>query len=234
MRGEHDEGFHIASLARGSSPHARGAPAFAVAARHSVGDHPRMRGEHYQGVLSALIIGGSSPHARGALCKGEHTHAVDRIIPACAGSTGLSSNARPRPRDHPRMRGEHAGDEVLTHKGRGSSPHAWGARAGFVVGAAYAGIIPACAGSTLWRGTWVRRGMDHPRMRGEHRHTPAAASPRAGSSPHARRALGRPEAVYRVRGIIPACAGSTPPARPIHCSRWDHPRMRGEHCPRSA
>ena len=96
------------SVARGSSPHARGAQrsvTFMLAPRR---DHPRMRGEH---------------HCNG--CGHEFGHG---IIPACAGSTqmnglagrhvmGSSPHARgARPttaksarswRDHPRMRGEH-------------------------------------------------------------------------------------------------------------------------------
>ena len=179
------------------------------------------------------------------------------IIPACAGSTtafsslgitisGSSPHARgaqaspsaacPAPQDHPRMRGEHwrGSDACQRHTG----------------------IIPACAGSTTlrqsrqspWSGSSPhargapidsdrigRASRDHPRMRGEH-------------------ALGgrdRPA----LQGIIPACAGSTPPdnvvamylsgssphargalAAIVHHPRAavDHPRMRGEHSLRVA
>ena len=66
-------------------------------------------------------------------------------------------------------------------------------------------------------------------MRGEHSPCARTRRGRAGSSPHARGA----RAVSRRRqarpGIIPACAGSTPPP-PCRKGRWrDHPRMRGEH-----
>ena len=174
------------------------------------------------------------------------------IIPACAGSTdgngrigrllmGSSPHARGAPperagrkrqwRDHPRMRGEHLEEGHLR--------------------ALRVGIIPACAGSTA-RFKWSKASLqgssphargaqrlanateridgDHPRMRGEH-------------------AVGDALRIM-VRGIIPACAGSTfgssipaawrkgssPHARGAPLSGAvdgnhveDHPRMRGEH-----
>ena len=155
----------------GSSPHARGARNGRSSWSCPSGDHPRMRGEHVRG---------------GAARTPRHG-----IIPACAGSTtpvcamiastaGSSPHARGalKPvvtlmaawRDHPRMRGEHG------------APHE---RLGLL-----AGIIPACAGSTLQNVWWYRacigssphaRGAlrittgisckvkDHPRMRGEHK-----------------------------------------------------------------
>ena len=71
------------------------------------------------------------------------------IIPACAGSTQSVSAARFRPRDHPRMRGEH-GTEVKEQGGRkGSSPHARGALEFTTSELEGTGIIPACAGSTI-------------------------------------------------------------------------------------
>ena len=93
----------------GSSPHARGAPYRVAMDMHKAQDHPRMRGEH--GLFEGLVLSGVG------------------IIPACAGSTrtdrtfvlmslGSSPHARGalrrhrrrlgRPRDHPRMRGEHS------------------------------------------------------------------------------------------------------------------------------
>ena len=190
--------------------------------------------------------------------RGEHASAdtkrglTTRIIPACAGSTSLSSTSlsvrvgsSPHARgalthswtrvgrsgDHPRMRGEHLG---MTDERNGRD-----------------GIIPACAGSTMHSGglgklvlgssphargapsttgASIMERRDHPRMRGEHQ--PQAAL------------------VLHPAGIIPACAGSTkirrenkaaiegssPHARgarrrgtPRTASAWDHPRMRGEH-----
>ena len=154
----------------GSSPHARGAPIEHPSALVPSRDHPRMRGEHCNdergrvlargiipacaGSTSAMLafdsrIWGSSPHARGARTRGAGR---DR-----------------RPRDHPRMRGEHGIHRVVVQS--------------------RVGIIPACAGSTTVSMSWRtkrpgssphargalsrRKGLpcvrkDHPRMRGEH------------------------------------------------------------------
>ena len=258
----------------GSSPHARGALTSSFEILPLAWDHPRMRGEHLR--LRAGVVhhvGGSSPHARGArdgrgvglLClrdhprmRGEHWGLVavpstlQGIIPACAGSTiisswrvvampGSSPHARGAPpgaqwggtrsQDHPRMRGEHSSADDMER-----NP---------------CGIIPACAGSTgsaYWyteggvgssphaRGArskgclGIRWRWDHPRMRGEHHSSPST--------------------YFSLARIIPACAGSTsaarwsttvgqgssPHARGARHSRGntsapcrDHPRMRGEH-----
>ena len=119
-------------------------------------------------------------------------------------------------------------DEVLLEQ-RGSSPHARGALFGPTHRRAQGGIIPACAGSTLGTVEIAPRLQDHPRMRGEHALCGAPHTHVKGSSPHARGAL-RPRSVPRWRrGIIPACAGSTPAVSLASTPRADHPRMRGEH-----
>ena len=73
------------------------------------------------------------------------------------------------------------------------------------------------------------RTRDHPRMRGEHNATLSILEATAGSSPHARGALGLVYAVVALWGIIPACAGSTCAADAYIAVDGDHPRMRGEH-----
>ena len=70
-------------------------------------DHPRIRGEHR---LSGLYTGdgqGSSPHTRGARSLTGSSFRSIGIIPAYAGSTGLSGDLAPLVQDHPRIRGEH-------------------------------------------------------------------------------------------------------------------------------
>ena len=58
---------------------------------------------------------GSSPHTRGALAIIFSFGLRMRIIPAYAGSTVCSVTPISRPRDHPRIRGEHRlGDGVAT------------------------------------------------------------------------------------------------------------------------
>ena len=93
---------------------------------------------------------------------------MDRIIPACAGST-CDANGRPvRTADHPRMRGEHRADYLTRGVHWGSSPHARGAPLPRGNSRLRQGIIPACAGSTVSFVLTGGNGWDHPRMRGEH------------------------------------------------------------------
>ena len=131
--------------------------------------------------------------------------------------------------DHPRVRGEHGAPWNRCPTPPGSSPRARGALAEPGCGTNLEGIIPACAGSTPTRRGACGGGWDHPRVRGEHIGGFLEPLKGAGSSPRARGA--RPGHGHQTirRGIIPACAGSTP-------TRWrstpvarDHPRVRGEH-----
>ena len=91
--------------------------------------------------------------------------------------------------DHPRVHGEH--DAALARL------------------RAAGGIIPACAGSTERSSAVQVDQGDHPRVRGEHCGGRLAWVAALGSSPRARGAPIRPSSRVAVRGIIPACAGST-------------------------
>ena len=91
------------------------------------------------------------------------------------------------------------------------------------------GIIPACAGNTLWRRTRTSSSGDHPRVCGEHKNAvPEMTDPR-GSSPRVRGTHGRCRWCCEHSGIIPACAGNTDLADFAECSAEDHPRVCGEH-----
>ncbi len=229
VRGEHGANRVCRRRRPGSSPRARGAledltrdeatlgiiPACAGSTGCRGGrawrsrDHPRVRGEHGEGARFEVVDGGSSPRARGAHERGWIALVDEGIIPACAGSTAHRLLDEAGPRDHPRVRGEHAPGFGLHRRALGSSPRARGAPQVVAVGDVAAGIIPACAGSTPTVRRRCRRRWDHPRVRGEHSPTtrPAPSSP--GSSPRARGAHhGRPQD-RRPGGIIPACAGST-------------------------
>ena len=249
MRGEHCVGSCCMWAIKGSSPHARGAPRpnaydscgrgiipacagstlCSCAAGRKYGDHPRMRGEHEAADFEYQVSEGSSPHARGALVARLVAHHGVGIIPACAGSTGCASAPAASSRDHPRMRGEHSVRWQDQFAREGSSPHARGAPGVVVIPPAVAGIIPACAGSTRRRTLRASDRQDHPRMRGEHGGAMWVNAGDPGSSPHARGARQSFAASLAVRGIIPACAGSTPSLPNDYQANWDHPRMRGEH-----
>ena len=188
MRGEHHSGLQSATGKPGSSPHARGAlrkcypsirtdgiiPACAGSTRCSTSscpacwDHPRMRGEHSPGRPTSTARSGSSPHARGALFVTSWARFKTGIIPACAGSTPCRRPCAKRRADHPRMRGEHIDTTGPDTFVKGSSPHARGARTFKRYQVKVAGIIPACAGSTIGTTSCTAGRRDHPRMRGEH------------------------------------------------------------------
>ena len=114
----------------------------------------------------------------------------------------------------------------------GSSPHVRGALLRFVLLVFRVGIIPACAGSTGLQKPSFAFGRDHPRMCGEHGAPELLATGYQGSSPHVRGALVPGRHVRVHVGIIPACAGSTPPTPLTRSYCRDHPRMCGEHCTR--
>ena len=169
MRGEHSPAPRLCAGARGSSPHARGAPNVPINEGSSSGiipacagstpglvalterarDHPRMRGEHTQRVSLSQVHTGSSPHARGAPRGVSEARAIGGIIPACAGSTPRRRCRAPLTGDHPRMRGEHGKAHRHRRRVPGSSPHARGARGVGGPRGTPRGIIPACAGSTF-------------------------------------------------------------------------------------
>ena len=173
---------------------------------------------------------GSSPHARGTRLHQITNPFRNGIIPACAGNTGTHTMTRNTIGDHPRMRGEHSGSFGGVRNSAGSSPHARGTLGNPPGRTQIHGIIPACAGNTERKASRNARRGDHPRMRGEHDHHPKHRSGHVGSSPHARGTRRHQYQCQRQPGIIPACAGNTASHTPTSRRRWDHPRMRGEHC----
>ena len=188
MCGEHGDCRYSVHGRTGSSPHVRGAhvrenipmvcfgiiPACAGSTPcRSTGitpsrDHPRMCGEHPDADSYWRLRAGSSPHVRGAPSSALTTSSSCGIIPACAGSTSrLCASLRTR-RDHPRMCGEHITPNPFANAILGSSPHVRGAPNIRPLAGKGDGIIPACAGSTMWRQANSRATWDHPRMCGEH------------------------------------------------------------------
>ncbi len=142
------EARRLAEQALGSSPHARGAPPMCGVAGRFFRDHPRMRGEHRQACAEAGRVRGIIPACAGSTqgaptAPGSHTGSS----PHARGARHSRTSCRSRPRDHPRMRGEHA----CVAK-RHDAP---------------CGIIPACAGSTWVYLLWGRDGAgSSPHARG--------------------------------------------------------------------
>ena len=73
------------------------------------------------------------------------------------------------------MRGEHRMIPGTSLGEMGSSPHARGAPCHRTGMPSEAGIIPACAGSTDLANAANATQQDHPRMRGEHHHSPLSS-----------------------------------------------------------
>ena len=188
-----------------------------------------MCGEHLAVRSPLRMDSGSSPHVRGALQLPVDFRHIAGIIPACAGSTLLIKATNVRTGDHPRMCGEHRCRAGIARLCGGSSPHVRGALPILRQNVARTGIIPACAGSTLFHLEVSHLTGDHPRMCGEHGVAHRFDGFGQGSSPHVRGAHRTPPQANHRNGIIPACAGSTGGMRANVWIVRDHPRMCGEH-----
>ena len=188
-----------------------------------------MCGEHACTHPIEKMTAGSSPHVRGAQTVQSGTELALGIIPACAGSTTLSSFHTTCIGDHPRMCGEHQVRDTMYGTTQGSSPHVRGALAERSAKLGVHGIIPACAGSTHHTCHAAAMRWDHPRMCGEHLEPSPVQNSTAGSSPHVRGAQSIWNWLRSNVGIIPACAGSTNHAGSRSVFVGDHPRMCGEH-----
>ena len=188
MRGEDHARRRIRVPGVGSPPHARGrlhlnsrrivvqgiTPACAGKTRPQpcqvceFRDHPRMRGEDHIIFNAVNQQTGSPPHARGRLPHPMNHQANQGITPACAGKTSEWKTMMSGRPDHPRMRGEDAGNAPQTPHRRdhprmrgedgltawpgvrvgGSPPHARGRRRVERPASHRRRITPACAGKT--------------------------------------------------------------------------------------
>ena len=214
--------------------------------------HPRLRGEHTRQHVPTGDAEGSSPLTRGALRTAAGAERLNGLIPAYAGSTddfpvdlpvggGLipayagstsaSSILIRHAGAHPRLRGEHLFVIQRCNVHWGSSPLTRGAQQSYFGCGRVIRLIPAYAGSTAATRLkqWVRGA--HPRLRGEHNLVGLTLNLERGSSPLTRGARSLPPHRSRVRGLIPAYAGSTTRAGNGLTKMWAHPRLRGEHSP---
>ena len=148
-----------------------------------------MRGEQAERSAQVFQILGSPPHARGAVNDPVQIHVVERITPACAGSSQITNALVTLGKDHPRMRGEQSTVIRTIIRGGRSPPHARGAvRCGITYWGSF-GITPACAGSSNVALTDSAEIWDHPRMRGEQSGWRKSSEAAKGSPPHTRGAV---------------------------------------------
>ncbi len=229
--GEHSASASRPTISSGSSPRERGAPRprARCAGRHGLiparagstssgpglrgpsRAHPRASGEHPPRASHSAGPSGSSPRERGAQVEHRAREAVERLIPARAGSTP-DLGRRPRPwAAHPRASGEHTGALSLSREAQGSSPRERGARSRRTSTWRWCRLIPARAGSTCMGAPWVMGWEAHPRASGEHH------------------LVARPHG--RDQWLIPARAGSTRAGARRRRAARAHPRASGEHPP---
>ena len=207
--GEHAVRHHVTVTVGGSSPRVRGTPSERIGWIFWMRIIPACAGNTCAGGLGGVGEEGSSPRVRGTRVEVTSADGCAGIIPACAGNTWCPAQPRTRPRDHPRVCGEHrAGLAHRLHEA-GSSPRVRGTRDGRWRLDRGTGIIPACAGNTGCCGCETVLAGDHPRVCGEHWDHSRRLRPLLGSSPRVRGTLFAVLFDLRVVGIIPACAGNT-------------------------
>ena len=186
-----------------------------------------MCGAYVFGPYWSSSLRGSSPRVRGLLPQLLQFCGVGGIIPACAGLTLLCFCIRVLPGDHPRVCGAYFSSSSSLCCVLGSSPRVRGLTSVDQLLTAGSGIIPACAGLTVFLSTLLCNAWDHPRVCGAYV-TPIVIPLRVlGSSPHVRGLLPSAYKSGSVLGIIPACAGLTATDGIVNGHTRDHPRVCG-------
>ena len=171
---------------------------------------------------------GSSPRVRGKLDRERLGQVHDGLIPACAGKTRSPPLRRAQTAAHPRVCGENLSHEDESHAPGGSSPRVRGKPDRRPGVRRTAGLIPACAGKTGRRASLCMGSPAHPRVCGENVRRALGKRGQWGSSPRVRGKLGVLGGEAEERGLIPACAGKTPPGAGPPGWRAAHPRVCGE------
>ncbi len=131
-------------------------------------DHPRLRGDHSPPAITGSALSGSPPLTRGPHGMITAYRAIDRITPAYAGTTHVRPKITETVQDHPRLRGDHRCDDIMTATLEGSPPLTRGPRGRCVFDCARTRITPAYAGTTGFRHGASQQIPDHPRLRGDH------------------------------------------------------------------
>ena len=190
--------------------------------------HPRVCGENL--TRRAVCRGnmGSSPRVRGKLCGHFLGSFGAGLIPACAGKTRRPRRRQTPPAAHPRVCGENSLACRCDLRLCGSSPRVRGKHYRVRARAARGGLIPACAGKTVYRREWRESWPAHPRVCGENFIVGFSFRIIWGSSPRVRGKPLAPKSRPRGRRLIPACAGKTSLSKPLTPRAPAHPRVCGE------
>ena len=190
--------------------------------------HPRSRGEN--GPVGALhhFPAGSSPLTRGKPQEQRAPPEQVGLIPAHAGKTLGIIGGPPRPRAHPRSRGENGNEGGCVFHGQGSSPLTRGKHERCQADLQSVGLIPAHAGKTSSTCTIYSTTRAHPRSRGENLLHRSVSFMVLGSSPLTRGKRYASSMFATTNGLIPAHAGKTTPPSTNSEPLRAHPRSRGE------
>ena len=190
--------------------------------------HPRVCGENVLTLNTSRKETGSSPRVRGKREDGKETVMRTGLIPACAGKTANGSEVSLEYGAHPRVCGENIETTVPTYTLRGSSPRVRGKLRAGGLDLLRHGLIPACAGKTLYMFTMTMPAGAHPRVCGENTPFLSSTAASSGSSPRVRGKRSYSIPNFIGDRLIPACAGKTA-CRLSRLSRtWAHPRVCGE------
>ena len=148
-----------------------------------------MCGKYYKIALLFQFFSGSPPHVREVLIFCFFNSALQRITPACAGSTKFYLS--------------------YIFSFLGSPPHVREVRMFLLYVYVLFRITPACAGSTNFNKKIYIIIQDHPRMCGKYQFEFKFNSDISGSPPHVREVPDNLQGINGMYGITPACAGST-------------------------
>ena len=192
-------------------------------------DHPRVCGNHSSFSSSVMFSLGSPPRVREPHRRWQPRDAEGRITPACAGTTGLQRCLSGTGEDHPRVCGNHKLPYLHRHHQAGSPPRVREPqlRSGFQC--AQRRITPACAGTTSFELYPINLDQDHPRVCGNHQGLCPGDRLGPGSPPRVREPQFKINGITCVRGITPACAGTTILRDRYDQLEGDHPRVCGNH-----
>ena len=130
-------------------------------------DHPRRCGENPRLRGSAILAAGSPPQVRGKQTYMGYSFFNDRITPAGAGKTQLSTGLPCRKGDHPRRCGENKLSQTDSVWDIGSPPQVRGKLPFYFRPFRSYRITPAGAGKTSSGSFFCPRYWDHPRRCGE-------------------------------------------------------------------
>ena len=173
--------------------------------------HPRACGENVHLPLERPPRLGSSPRVRGKRGIFALSLIGSGLIPARAGKTCGRWGTTARARAHPRVCGENPLRTGADPRDAGSSPRVRGKHGRRFFERRMGGLIPACAGKTTVSTVIPATPTAHPRVCGENHVAGLRRQAAAGSSPRVRGKRTDGRNLRTNPGLIPACAGKTPP-----------------------